>query len=276
MATRQARRKVRKVNPLDAALEAREKVAARQQKDLEMWQQWKADPTPQNTGAMLKRLEPVFRSFEQQHKAPNTNPQAMRLVMHEQALKALESYDPSRGAAPTTWVQSNLRRAQRFNVEQQNVARITEGDTSHIGRIRRATDQLSEQFGRVPTHDELALHLNQGMPAKRRLTADKIRSIQAQADRSDTPFSAFQSDPNPSAAQLDSEVVSLLPDRFSRAGKHDHLKVMDLIYNKGIHNTGQIATHLGWSQSKVSRIKTDIENEYHSVRQQPLRGKKKS
>ena len=237
-----------------------------------MWHQWKAEPTPQNTQAMLKRLEPVFKSFEMQHKAPRTNAPAMRLVMQENALKALESYDPSRGAAPTTWVQSNIRRAQRFNIQQQNVARISEENVGHIGRIGRANETLQEQFGRPPTHDELAQQLNVGVPKRRQLNAQKIQQIQQQAGRRDVPSSAFESDPTPSASQLDSEVIALLPDRFARAGKHDHMKVMDLVYNQGVQSTGTLARQLGWSQSKVSRIKTEIENEYHAARGQPMRG----
>lgn len=269
---KKAAKRAKKVDPIDEALEAGEKLAARQEKDLHMWQQWKTDPSPQNTQAMLRRLEPVFKSFEQQHKAPRTNAPAMRLVMQEQALKALETYDPSKGAAPTTWVQSNIRRAQRFNIQQQNVARISEENVGHIGRINRANELLQNQFGRDPTHDELAQHLNVGMPKRRQLTAQKIQEIQLQASRRDLPSTGFESDPTPSAAQLDSEVISLLPDRFARAGKQDHMQVLDLIYNQGVHSTGAIAKQLGWSQSKVSRIKTDIENEYRSVRGQPVRG----
>ncbi len=273
MSKKTAARKKTKVDPLDAALEAKEKLAVRQQKDLEMWQQWKEQPTPENTQLMLKRLEPVFRSFEQQHKAPRTSAPAMRLVMKEQALKALETYDPTKGAAPMTWVQSNIRRAQRFNIQQQNVARISEENVGHIGRINRANQNLQEQLGRPPSHEELAQQLNQGVPARRQLTAQKIQQIQQQAGRRDVPSTAFESDPTPSTSQLDAEVISLLPDRFARAGKQDHLKVMDMVYGQGVQNTGAIAKQLGWSQSKVSRIKTDIENEYRSARGQPLRGR---
>lgn len=261
-----------KVNPLDEALEAKEKLAARQQKDLEMWQTWKADPNPQNTNMMLKRMAPVFKSFEQTHRAPRTNPAAMNLVMKEQALKALETYDPTKGSAPMSWVQTNLRRAQRFNIEQQNVARITEQNVGHIGRINRAQTTLKEQLGRDPTHQELAQTLNMDASKRRQLTAQKIKEIQTQAGRADVPMSMFESDPMPAAAQLSSEVTSLLPDRFARAGKHDHLKVLDLIYGQNVGSTGAIAKRLGWSQSKVARIKTDIENEYRAARGQPARG----
>jgi len=272
MPRKTARAKKAKVDPLDEALQAKEKLAARKQEDLEMWQQWRADPSPQNTNMMLKRLEPVFKSFEQTHKAPRTNAAAMRLVLKEHALKAAESFKPEMGASFPTWVQSNIRSAQRFNIEQQNVGRISEGNVSHIGRINRATDALKEQLRRDPTHEELAAHLNVSAPARRQLTAQKIKQIQTQANRADVPTTAFESDPTPSASQLSSQVVSLLPDRFARAGKHDHLKAMDLMYNQGINDSGAMAKHLGWSNSKVSRIKTDIENEYRTAQGMPLRG----
>jgi DNA-directed RNA polymerase specialized sigma subunit len=265
------------MDPLDAALEAKEKLAdARKEKELATFQQWKADPNPQTTQAWMKHLEPTFRSFEQHHRAPRTSKPAMRVLMQEQALKASESYDPTRGTAPTSWVHSNLRRAQRFNIQQQNVAKMSEENVRNIGRIKRGTETLRDQLGRDPTEAELVANLNLGVPARRQLTPQKIRTIRTQASRRDLPGSEFESDPMPTAARQDQEIVSLMPQRFQQQGKRDHLRMMDVLYNEGVESTGAIAKRLGWSNSKVSRIRTDIENEYRKVKKQPLRqGRKK-
>ncbi len=265
------------MDPIDEALAAKEKLAARDSADQQAFQAWKSDPNPQTTQGWLKRLEPIFKSFEQQHRAPRTFKPALRVFMQNKALEASSKFDPKFGASPTTWVHSNLRGAQRVNIKQQNVAKMSEENTRNIGRINRAAETLRDQFGRDPTENELITQLNLGMPQRKRLTPQKVRTIKMQAGRADIPASGFESDPLAMAAQSDQEIVSLLPQRFSQQGKADHLKVLDKIYGDDVTSTGAIAKQLGWSSSKVSRIKKDIENEYRAARQQPLRaGRKKT
>lgn len=267
----------KKMDPIDEALAAKEKLAARQAADDQAFQSWKANPNPQTTQAWLKRLEPIFRSFEQQHRAPRTFKPALRVAMQEKALQASQKWDPKAGASPTTWVHSNLRGIQRFNIKQQNVAKMSEENTRNIGRINRATESLRDQFGRDPTEPELVKHINMGMPQRKRLTEQKIRTIQRQAARADIPGTQFESDPIAQSAQTDMEITSLLPQRFSQQGKADHLKVLGKIYDEDVTSTGAIAKELGWSSAKVSRIKKDIENEYRAARgMSPRAGRKKA
>jgi len=163
-----------------------------------------------------------------------------------------------------------------MNVKQQNVAKMSEENTRNIGRINRATETLQDQLGRAPSDNELIKQLNMGVPRRKKLTQQKIRTVRTQAARRDVPGSQFESDPLAQASQTDQEIVSLLPQRFQQQGKADHLKVIDKIYNEDVGSTGAIAKQLGWSSSKVSRIKKDIENEYRTARKEPLRqGRKK-
>ena len=99
---KKAKKKARKVNPIDAALSSKEKLAAqRHAEDLQVWQAWKQNPTQQNMHALNRRFEPVFRAKVNQFKAPNVNTAAFRGNLKLHAVRAYETYDPSRAALRT-------------------------------------------------------------------------------------------------------------------------------------------------------------------------------
>jgi len=253
------------MNPVETALEFKKHAASRHEKDMQVWQAWKADPTPQNTRAALQRFEPVYRQKQKLWKAPGVNPNTFKAELQKQTLKAFESYDPTVGAAVSTHVENNLRRAQRLNTQLQNVGYIPEEQASHIGRIQRATDELRDELGRDPNPQELVNLVNTDLPKRRRLTASKIQRIQ-QLQRKDVPASMFESDPNPVAAQREQEVMGLLRPAL----KPEEQTVFDHLYGQGgaqrMTSTTQLSKQLGLSPSKVSRLKSGIIKKYEQYK----------
>jgi len=66
-------------NPLDAALESKEKLAAQvKADDHALWNTWKQDPTPENLRPLMQRHEPIFRQKVRLWKAPNVNEAAFK------------------------------------------------------------------------------------------------------------------------------------------------------------------------------------------------------
>jgi len=270
--------KRRPTNLVDDALTAGEKLASerrrkRDESDTTLHAAWKADPSPANTRTLMKRFAPVFRSKLNLWRAPATNPVAMEAGLQSQALKGFETWDPKHksGASLSTHVENQLRREQRFNVKQQNKAMIAEEPASHIGRINAASDELREQYGRDPSHGEVAAYVNPQLSKRRQLTAPKIQQIIGQ-QRKDIPASQFESSPIQQTAHREEEVVGLLPTTFQKMKKPDHVTVLKHLYGlEGTardESTGSIAKKLGWNPSKVARIKTDIANEYKKHRKQ--------
>ena len=241
-------------DPVDGYLDAKlEKRAQRDQKHVELWQTWKSNPTPQTLKPLLKELEPVFGHALNSWKAPNVNPAAMKANITQHAIRALEGYDPNRGASITTHVTNRIQKAKRFNVQAQNMAYIPEEKARHIGAIDAARDKLYDEFGRDPTHTEIAGEVG--------LSPKRVKEIQG-LRRADIRSSTFASDPTGYAASRDQEIIHLLRAEL----KPEEQKVYDYIYGQNgmptITSTGELAKKLGKTDSQISRIKNRIAAEY--------------
>lgn len=245
-------------NPVESFLTT--KQAALQQKreqELHQLHLWKQTGKPEHLEPLLKSYEPLVAQKLRQFKAPAVNESAFRAELQKHLIGAFESYDPSRGAVLSTHVENRLKKAQRYNNKYQNIGYIPEGQSQHIGRINKAQDELTDQFGRPPTHDEIADHI--GQPVK--MVAKVLK-----AQRRDIPASTFENDPTEIAMHRDQEVLSLLPYNLSA----DEKQVFNHIFGQNgfrqISSTNDIAKALGKSPSQVSRLKTSILKKYDQYR----------
>ena len=243
-----------KKNPVDDALDhVIEKRAARDDKHIELWHQWKAAPSPQTMQPLLTAFNPTINSLTKQWKAPKVNESAFKAELTSHAIKAFESYDPNRGASLLTHVTNRAQKAKRFNTRTQNMAYIPEEKARYIGQIDTARDQLTEELGRDPTHAEIG-----GMIG---LTPKRVKEIQG-LRRGDIRGSAFQSDPVGHTGSRDREIIALLRPELSG----DEQVVYDYLYGQNgkpkVESTGDIATRIGRSASHVSRVKNRIAAAY--------------
>jgi DNA-directed RNA polymerase specialized sigma subunit len=165
-------------------------------------------------------------------------------------VKALKSYNPTRGAQLSTFVTGQLKGINRFVTQHQNVSRITEDRSQKIGRYQRATSALSESLGRPPTAQETADEMKVSVRMVNRL---------AQEMRPDLLASGAEHDPFLNEEPRSREVLRLMyPYAFSL----DEQKVFEFLL--GLNGkekelkTGKIARSLGWSDSKVSQIRASI------------------
>lgn len=252
---------MRKCNPVDEYLGNEvEKRAARDQKDIEMWEAWKDNPTKAYMKPLLQRFEPDFKRGVRQWKAPNVNEAAFKGNMMQHAIHAFQTYDPNRGASLSTHVTNGIRKSQRFNNKMQNLAYIPEGKSRYIGPIDAASDHLRDDLGRDPTHTEIAQQVNQ-VPGFR-LTGKRVEEIQG-LRRKDILGSAFESDPQGHTGSREREIVSLLRTTLST---EDEKTVYDYVYGANgkprVTSTGDIANKMGKSPSQISRIKGRIAAAY--------------
>jgi DNA-directed RNA polymerase specialized sigma subunit len=250
--------KRKKVNPVDEALDAKTKLAAqRKAEDIELVKAWQADPTPEKLEPLMKRFEPVFRQKVKAWKAPDVSESAMRANLKLHAIGAFRDFDIAQGTAPRTYLEHRLQKSKRFNVQQQNKARIGEAKSYQIGPIQRAQDELREDLGREPTPVEISEFLNPMMSTRKQLTPQKVQEIQAAQIR-DVRGSQFESDPVPRAVGRERQVVALLRPAL----KPDQQEVYDYLYGLNgkprITSTGELAKKLGKSPSQVSRLRTGI------------------
>lgn len=245
-------------NALDEYEDAKlEKRAERDQKHLQLWETWKANPTPQTLKPLLKQFEPTFGHAVRSWKAPNVNESAFRADLTRHAINALENYDPSYGTSLTTHITGRIQKSKRFNTQAQNMAYIPEEKAKWIGKIDAARDQLYDEHGRDPTPEEMSPVV--GIPAER------IKEIQG-LRRADIRSSTFQSDPGGQGGSRDQEIIALLRPELKR----DEQLVYDYIYGQNgkrvVTSTGELGKLLGKSPSQISRLKSRIAEVYNKYK----------
>lgn len=242
-------------NPAEEFLDQKTKLAAdRAAGDLKLWQDWHdGGRTPDLLQPLMQRYQPLINRKEKEWRAPAVAPAAFKAELTKHFIGAAQSFDPDRGVAFNTHVQNRIQKAKRFNAKHQNVGYIPEGQARNIGPLQQAHNQLTEQFGRAPTPEELGDHLD--MPAQ------KVKSL-LKAMRKDVPSSAFETDPGAFGTSREADVVRLMQNRPHDYLTPDEVQTFNHIFGvngaKKITDTTTLASQLGHSQPKISRLKTSI------------------
>lgn len=124
-------------------------------KDLELWQAWKKSQSPSDLQRLLDQLLPIINR-EVSKWAPAMSRSLLEMEAKRLAVEAFKSYNPSSGAALSTYVASRLPKISRTVYSNQNAARLSEANALLFHTYNSAQSKLSDQLGRDPTTDELA------------------------------------------------------------------------------------------------------------------------
>jgi DNA-directed RNA polymerase specialized sigma subunit len=151
-------------------------------------------------------------------------------------------------------VDSNLRTGQRWVMNPRNLARVVEARTyKDIGAYKNAVSILDDQFGRPPNTQEVADYL--GWPEKH---AALVQSeIHPTLSSSYWEKSEGSVDPTSIMPSRHSEVLTNIQYQLSP----EELNVYEYLLGRNGKpklKQNEIATTLGFSQSKVSRLKHSI------------------
>ena len=221
-------------------------LRARQQKELEMWQTWRAGgKKPEDLRPLLKSFEPMIQKQAAVYKGHvRIPPSAIDLEFKRQFLAALEHYDPKKGALGT-YVYQYLNKAKRFITNYQNVARIPENRIYKITEFRNAQTFLDEELGRPPTHDELSKSLGWTPREVARMSSEMRKDIQT---------SVFEEDPHAVEPSKEDEIMRLIQYELTP----EELQVYRHTFGLGGApklSPGEISAKLNMTPSKVSRIR---------------------
>lgn len=148
-------------------------------KDKLLYEQWVKEPNSINRNALMKHLGPLIHS--QVNRQSGTLPRAaLEAEATIWAMKAVKTFDPSKGFQLSTHVMSYLRKVNRLNYKHQNAARLPEHQQRQYRPYEKARANLENELGREPTDAELARELGWSKAYttkyKGRLFSDMIES----------------------------------------------------------------------------------------------------
>lgn len=127
-------------------------------KDLLLYNNWNANKSKKNLTTLVDHLSPLI--YKEVSRAAGTLPiAALNAEGKNWTIKAIHSYDPSRGFALSTHVTNYLQRVRRMNYKYQHVAKLPENMKMEFPLYNNAIAQLTESLNRDPTEDEIASYL---------------------------------------------------------------------------------------------------------------------
>ena len=150
---------------------AQSAITSRADRDLQLWKEWKASPTPGNLSALLQNMNPLIQSEVNKWAGTLARP-LLEAEGKRLAVMAFENYDPNRGAALGTHTTNYLLKLSRLSYANQNVARLPENKMLKFHTYKVGHGELTDTLGRPPTMDELSDHLGWTLPHLKAFTKD--------------------------------------------------------------------------------------------------------
>lgn len=133
-------------------------------KDQELYAVWSADKSKRNMSNLVKQLHPII--YSEVRRQSGTLPEAaLASEAKKWAIKAIQTYDPSKGAGLSTHTTNYLAKTRRLNYKFQNAARLPENLHRQFSEFRNTVSHLNESLNRDPTDEEIADELGWSKPA---------------------------------------------------------------------------------------------------------------
>lgn len=221
-------------------------------RDLELWQQWKQSGSKRHLGQLIDQLSPLI--YHEVQRASGSLPtSALAAEAKKWTVKAVETYDPSKGTTLSTHVMNYLPKVRRMNYKYQNAVRLPENMQLQYHEYSKAVNDLTEQLNREPTSDEIAHRLgwSKALVVKfgERLYADLIES-QSERPAEYTHF-------NENSILMDYLRQQLTSDELFMLDNADKLSVKDMCSRMDI-NLNRYNYLRRKLTEKIARIKHEI------------------
>jgi len=124
-------------------------------------QRWQQEKGPQDFEFLYNNHQRMIEKAGNRYMRSTQLPKAaVRSDMLRQYIKALESFNPTKGAALSTHVTTHMQHTGRYLQKYQNIGKISSTRTQHIGEFSRVMAQMSDKLGREPSTHELSDELS--------------------------------------------------------------------------------------------------------------------
>jgi DNA-directed RNA polymerase specialized sigma subunit len=147
--------------------------------DQKAYEEWKRTGSKKHLGQLMDSLAPVIRA-EVSRASGSLPTAALSAEAKKWTIKAIQSYDPSKGTALATHVNNYLPKIRRMNYKFQNAVRLPENMQLKYHEYNHSLTMLRDELNRDPTDEELARKLGWSKPQtikfKNSLYSDLIES----------------------------------------------------------------------------------------------------
>lgn len=219
-------------------------------KDQELFDQWKKTGSKKDLGNLVNHLSGVI--YSEVNRQSGTLPSsALSAEAKKWAIKAVNTYDPSKGTQLATHVTNYLQRVRRLNYKYQNAVRLPENMQLQYREWNTALQNLNDELNREPTDEEMAHALGWSKPQvvkyRNSLYSDLVESA------SDRPAEFTQYNEN-------AELMAYLMSQLSPDEKFilDNVKQMP---------APQIAAKLGVNINRYNYIKKQLQKKIEKIKQ---------
>ena len=157
-------------------------------RELELWTQYSSADDHAAMSALLKSYEPLLQKQVNRFSASPLPRPALETEARRLAVRAFQTYDPTRGAQLNTHVTNHLKHLQRFTLNYQNVGKIPEHRGTMISRYKNTFANLEDDLGREPTLAELADELQISLADVERLQIELRQDLNIIQSKDDAFF----------------------------------------------------------------------------------------
>jgi len=210
-------------------------------KDTLLYNNWAQDKSKENMSALVGHLSPLI--YREVSRASGTLPiAALNAEGKNWAIKAIKTFDPSKGFALSTHVTNYLQRVRRMNYKYQHVARLPENMKMEFHKYNSSIAQLSDELNRDPTEEEIAHHLgwSKGSVIKfrKQVYSDHLESA------NEKPSEVYQYDNN----------TLLMQELMSRLTPQEKM----ILDNKGKVSATDLAIKLGVNNNRLNYLQNKL------------------
>jgi DNA-directed RNA polymerase specialized sigma subunit len=219
------------------------------QRDLELFHKWKSSGDKRALGDLIKQLHPII--YSEVRRVSGTLPEsALSSEAKYWTIRALETYDPSKGVAVSTHVTNYLPKVRRLNYKYQNVARLPENLHLQYQNFQNAVSHLEETLNREPTDEEIAKQLGWSKPLVIKFKGSIYQDLVESASQKPTETSQF----NTNKFLLDH-----IMDQLDEQEK-------TLLLNKGEMPASELAAKLGVNVSRLNYLSAKLRDKIARIR----------
>lgn len=213
-----------------------------------MWKAWSTSRDPSLLGKLMDSFAPIIGITVAKFREVPIPDSAIEAEAKRQALKAFQTYDPTKGAALGTHVTNRMKKVNDFIYEHQNIGRIPKHRITQIGTFNAVKVELGNKHGRSPSAVELADELGWSLPEIERMELEL---------RGEVPETALETDFSFTSVDPAQKVLQFIYYELSPREKVVFEHVTGWA-GKAKASDAEIAGKLGISQSRVRAIRSDI------------------